>query len=431
MTEELEWKESVMDGEDASICTDCHHERKRPGKGIGAGTRRWDIKIYAANGLMRAAAWTACWTEMERCDVEVSPWIPQELRKTLERRIVEEQEAEKRKQMYAAELQRQMQEASSKQKIAKEEAAERKRLEEAELQERFDAAAAALQRSVEEKASEKKRLEQAFEKKIEEAKEAVRLEVEARATAEANVVAERLQALEEALQSSSKDAAEQSSPSTNLATESRPVSQRGPRHATKIPLGTLLKNYLLGLVFDQRNITIVVLSAAVVFLVMNVQTANTGVGPTQMIDSSSEVAVQDRVTTSTATTTATSFSTLTITEVLTVSNMRETSAPLSSGASLVDEILGGDTASPSDAEPTSPAAAVDEGSVDDSSPSWTEMAQHITDFDVEEFASKMFETSTSDSTPPASELDRTATHDTCPVHNIFSTQPRVCSIDEA
>jgi hypothetical protein len=428
MTEELEWKETVMDGEDASICTDCHHERKRPGKGIGAGTRRWDIKIYAANGLMRAAAWTACWTEMERCDVEVSPWIPQELRKTLERRVLEEQEAETRKQMYADELQRQIQEASSKQKIAQEEAAERKRLEEVELQERFEAAAAALQRSVEEKAAEKKRLEEAFEQKIEEAKEAVRLEVEARATAEANVVAERLQALEEALQGSTKmEAAEHPSPSTTLASESRPVSQSGPRQSTKIPLGTLLKNYLLGLVCDQRNIIIVVLSAAVVFLVMNMNPSNTGVVPTQLIESPIEDAALDRISTSTATTTATSFSTLTVTEVLTVSTVRETSVPLSGGAILVDEILGTETASQSDASSTSTGTAVDESSAEDSSSSWTDMAQ----LDVEDLLSKMFEPAASDSTPPASDLDRTTAHDTCPANNIFRTQSSLYPDHEA
>lgn len=51
--------ESHMDA-----CVDCHRELKRPGKGVGAGRRRWDLKIYAANGLMREAAWTACWNDM-------------------------------------------------------------------------------------------------------------------------------------------------------------------------------------------------------------------------------------------------------------------------------------------------------------------------------------------------------------------------------
>lgn len=242
-----------------SMCNDCHHELKRPRQGVGAGKRRWDIKIYAANGLMRANAWAACWGEMERCDVEIQPWIPDDLRKTLEQRVVEEQEAEKRKHMYAVELQRQIQESTSKQKIAEEEAAERKRLEEVELQKSFEAAAAALQRSVEEKAAEKKKFEEAIQTKIQEAKESMRLETEAKAQAEVNLLAERLRVLESAL-------AAKSTPADNSV---QPSSVR----AAQIPLSTLLKNYVLVLLKDQRNFIILVLSGLVVYLAMNMATA--------------------------------------------------------------------------------------------------------------------------------------------------------------
>jgi hypothetical protein len=301
-------------------CADCHHELKRPGKGVGAGTRRWDIKIYAANGLMRANAWAACWGEMERCDVELQPWIPDDLRKTLEKRMLEEQEADKRKHMYAIELQRQIQESTSKQKIAEEEEAERRRLEEVELQKSFEAAAAALQRSVEEKAAEKKKFEEAIEEKIQEAKESMRVEVEAQAQAEASALAERLRSLESALQEQKK-----------------PMHASGPKsgeaqvlRAADIPLGTLMKNYVLVLLKDPRNFIILALGALVVVLAMNMGTQP----QLQMASIEAESSLQEPVHTiaftTTATTTATSFSTLTVTEVQTATSIHEIIVPTSS-----------------------------------------------------------------------------------------------------
>jgi hypothetical protein len=321
-TEEREWKEGILDTADASTCIDCHGELKRPGKGVGAGTRRWDIKIYAANGLMRSNAWMACWNDMERCDVEISPWIPDDLRKTLERRVLEEQEADTRKHMYAVELARQIQESASKQKIAEEEAAERKRLEEVELQKSFEAAAAALERSIEEKAAEKKRFEDAIEVKIAEAKESIRIEVEAQAQAEATLLADRLRALEDALEAQSTPP----SPTVELNAQ-LPAS---PRAAT-IPLSTLLKNYILVLLKDQRNIIIVILGALVVLLTMNMDT-----GPKMPMSSISAgssapeyIHTVSITATATATTTATAFSTLTVTQVQTVASVHETACPIS------------------------------------------------------------------------------------------------------
>ena len=46
--------------------------------------RTWDVRVYAANGLMRAGAWNACWREMEKVDVEVSVWVSSEVRKAIE-----------------------------------------------------------------------------------------------------------------------------------------------------------------------------------------------------------------------------------------------------------------------------------------------------------------------------------------------------------
>ncbi|KAL8704588.1 MAG: hypothetical protein Q9201_002235 [Fulgogasparrea decipioides] len=75
---------------DADICEDCGR-RVRDGRyGSGTGSRRWDIKVYAANGLMRAGAWGAAWREMERVDVEIVPWMDDELKRELALRTEEE-----------------------------------------------------------------------------------------------------------------------------------------------------------------------------------------------------------------------------------------------------------------------------------------------------------------------------------------------------
>jgi len=67
---------SVEDGSDEEHCSTCHHHLLA----AGSGKKKWTIKVYAANGLMRASAWHAAWSEMERVDVEIMPWIKDELR---------------------------------------------------------------------------------------------------------------------------------------------------------------------------------------------------------------------------------------------------------------------------------------------------------------------------------------------------------------
>jgi hypothetical protein len=44
----------------------------------------WYTRVYAANGLMRAGAWGACWSEMERVDVEVRPCISEHICRRLD-----------------------------------------------------------------------------------------------------------------------------------------------------------------------------------------------------------------------------------------------------------------------------------------------------------------------------------------------------------
>lgn len=299
---------------DHSMCIDCHRQLKKPGKGIGAGTRKWDIKIYAANGLMRAAAWGACWNDMERCDVEIHPWIPEEVRKTLEKRAREELEADKRKQQYTIELQRQIQEAAAKTKILEEEANEKKRQEEAELQKSFEEAAAALRRSIEEKAAEKKKFEEDLQAKLEEAKEAVRLELEAKALAESDAVADRLRALENAVKEKERaEAARQHASSSRLSSE--------------VPLSTLLKNYALVLLGDKRNMVILLLGAAVAYLTVSMHSIQQEASTAHMLQLPTDVVAAPMPSAVTATMTATSYSTVTVTESQTVISMRETAAP--------------------------------------------------------------------------------------------------------
>ncbi|KAF9695426.1 hypothetical protein EKO04_006478 [Ascochyta lentis] len=324
---------------DSATCLDCHRELKKPGQGVGAGTRRFDIRIYAANGLMRSEAWTAAWTEMERCDVEISPWIPEDVRKTLEKRILEEQEADKRKAAYNAELQRRIQEDTVRQQKLAAEAVAKKRQEEEELQRSFEAAAAALQRSIEEKAADKARFEETMEEKIEEAKEEIRLELESQAMLESNSVAERFRAMEEALrqyqyascvQSVAPSEASSHSRASTYDLDLRSVS-RGRRgytssrpHATQLPLSTLLKNYLMVQVADPKNWAILLLTAAVGFMSMNM---TTNLPSTPLI---SNVPSVDAASASAVTATTTAFSTLTVTEIQMASSVYPTASYSSS-----------------------------------------------------------------------------------------------------
>lgn len=78
-------------------CTTCKHPIKTARNGVGTDSKRWTLKIFAANGLMRANAWSAAWSEMERIDVEIRPWMSDELQRRLDERR-EEEDAEKKTQ---------------------------------------------------------------------------------------------------------------------------------------------------------------------------------------------------------------------------------------------------------------------------------------------------------------------------------------------
>ncbi|CAI7566042.1 unnamed protein product [Penicillium bialowiezense] len=80
--------ESETDGEQGDECPDCGGHVRH-----GDSNRKWEIRVFAANGLMRAGAWAAAWQDMEKVDVEVGLWLPSDVRRGLERRFAEEQMA--------------------------------------------------------------------------------------------------------------------------------------------------------------------------------------------------------------------------------------------------------------------------------------------------------------------------------------------------
>ncbi|KAL9640609.1 MAG: hypothetical protein Q9164_000165 [Protoblastenia rupestris] len=106
--QEIEDKDSGAEDSDtendADICPDCHRRIRDGSHGdTGTGSRRWDIKIFAANGLMRAGAWGAAWKEMERVDVEVLPWMEEHIKRELDFRREEEQRLKSEQQAQARE----------------------------------------------------------------------------------------------------------------------------------------------------------------------------------------------------------------------------------------------------------------------------------------------------------------------------------------
>ncbi|GES62339.1 flavo protein oxygenase [Aspergillus terreus] len=91
---------STTDDEEGEECPDCggrvvHH--------VGAG-RKWEIRVFAANGLMKAGAWAAAWKEMEKVDVEVGLWLPSEVRRELEKRLLEDEGPRNRSAMPVPQL---------------------------------------------------------------------------------------------------------------------------------------------------------------------------------------------------------------------------------------------------------------------------------------------------------------------------------------
>ncbi|KJX98705.1 hypothetical protein TI39_contig397g00005 [Zymoseptoria brevis] len=86
-------------GLEGDTCSTCRHQVKATGPAIASTGSKWSIKIYAANGLMRSSAWSAAWEEMERVDVEILPWISEEVRKQLDAAAEKEEEEDEKQRM--------------------------------------------------------------------------------------------------------------------------------------------------------------------------------------------------------------------------------------------------------------------------------------------------------------------------------------------
>ncbi|KAH6679931.1 hypothetical protein F5X68DRAFT_212372 [Plectosphaerella plurivora] len=83
-----------LSGPQTHWCATCRHDIKFEALGPGKVFR---VKVYASNGLMKAGAWSACWKEMERVDVEIEPIIKgPELQDELETLATRQQEAAER-----------------------------------------------------------------------------------------------------------------------------------------------------------------------------------------------------------------------------------------------------------------------------------------------------------------------------------------------
>ncbi|SMR46811.1 unnamed protein product [Zymoseptoria tritici ST99CH_1E4] len=86
-------------GLEAEACSTCQRQVKTTGLATSFNDSKWSIKIYAANGLMRSSAWAAAWEEMERVDVEILPWISEEVRKQLDAAAEKEAEEDEEERM--------------------------------------------------------------------------------------------------------------------------------------------------------------------------------------------------------------------------------------------------------------------------------------------------------------------------------------------
>jgi hypothetical protein len=70
-------------GLESKWCDICRRDVALENQDVGT-ERKFRIKTYASNGLMRAGAWAAAWREMERVDVEIAPYVESHLLTELE-----------------------------------------------------------------------------------------------------------------------------------------------------------------------------------------------------------------------------------------------------------------------------------------------------------------------------------------------------------
>jgi len=79
-----EGRDQFFQVDERKWCDICGKDVRLEGGLDGNTEKRFRVKIYASNGLMRAGAWAACWREMERVDVELHPFVDGDLGVELE-----------------------------------------------------------------------------------------------------------------------------------------------------------------------------------------------------------------------------------------------------------------------------------------------------------------------------------------------------------
>ncbi|KAF7864404.1 hypothetical protein EAF04_006538 [Stromatinia cepivora] len=77
-------------------CDICRRDVRYEDDDQDGDDKRFNIKIFASNGLMRAGAWAAAWREMERVDVEIEPFVQPWMVEDMEDLIERLREAEER-----------------------------------------------------------------------------------------------------------------------------------------------------------------------------------------------------------------------------------------------------------------------------------------------------------------------------------------------
>ena len=87
-------------GQDHKICSTCGRLRRFLRIQESATSNRYDVKVYAANGLVGPQVWEAVWHEMERVDVEINVILLEKWRAAINERAREcEKEAEEQSLM--------------------------------------------------------------------------------------------------------------------------------------------------------------------------------------------------------------------------------------------------------------------------------------------------------------------------------------------
>jgi hypothetical protein len=210
-------------------CFDCARPIRLPGKGIGSGNTRWNINVYASNGLMSAGAWFAAYKEMERVDVEIEPWVPEDVRRALDMALEREENQARKEHEELDKL-------------------------------RFDLEV--MQRLRSDADDERAKAEQRvadLEFDLDQAKKAV-----LSAPPSTPPATDAPLAIEDGLMLPTRgDSVKE--PQSRTPPSSPPPLMPTPE-PTEIPLSTLLRNYLILLVQDKRNIWLGVLSGLVILL---------------------------------------------------------------------------------------------------------------------------------------------------------------------